>query len=80
MNTFVALPCLHPLFEAIFHLFSRLQGKYPTLRSPTTLLALYTAWPEGLGRAHASTPKAENGFSCGELGMRVAFCCLAALL
>lgn len=40
-----------------------LQGTYPTLRSPPTLLGHCAAWPEGLRRACASTPKAENHFS-----------------
>lgn len=67
-------------FTDFSHASKCLQGKYPALRSPPTLLGHRVAWPEGLRRACASTPKAENHFSCGELGMRVAFCCLTALL
>lgn len=75
---------IHFLRLFFFKDFSRvstcLQGEYPALKSPPTLLGHHAAWPEGLRRACASTPNAENHLSCGELGMRVAFCCLTALL
>ena len=64
------------LFFFFFKDFSHVSGG----RSPLTLLEHYAAWPEGLSRACASTPKAENPFSCGELGMSAAFFCLTAPL
>lgn len=58
-----------------------LQGTYPALRSPPTLLGHCAAWPEGLRRACVPQHQRLRIISlCGELGMRVAFCCLTALL